>query len=62
MKSVDNLYDENNCPERVVCFDNKGKTFDRYTVLFTGEYTHLTGGVSWCKKVKNYDELWKTGE
>jgi len=41
------LYDENGNPSAIVCFDNGGETFDRYTVIFLGEYTHLTGGVSW---------------
>ena len=40
-------YDKDGTPFHVVCFDNGGETLDRYTVLFTGHYTHLTGGVSW---------------
>lgn len=30
----------------VRCYDD-GKSIDRYTVVFTGRYRHLTGGVSW---------------
>lgn len=39
-------YNKDGTPYHVVCFDNGGETADRYTVLFTGQYTHLTGGVS----------------
>lgn len=28
----------------VRCYDNGGKTFDRYTVVFTGRYRKQTGG------------------
>lgn len=28
----------------VRCYDNGGKTFDRYTVVFTGKYRRYTGG------------------
>jgi len=31
-------------PKMVRCYDNGGKTADRYTVVFTGRYTHKTGG------------------
>lgn len=33
----------------VRCYDNGGKTADRYTVLYTGRYTHLTGGEYWYR-------------
>jgi hypothetical protein len=29
------------------CYDNGGESIDRYTVVYTGRYRHLTGGVSW---------------
>jgi hypothetical protein len=28
-------------------YDNKGETVDRYTVVFTGRYSHKTGGSFW---------------
>ena len=28
----------NNIPRYIRCYDNKGKSFDRYTVVFTGRY------------------------
>jgi hypothetical protein len=31
-------------PKYVRCYDNGGATFDRYTVVFTGRYRHLTSG------------------
>lgn len=31
-------------PRKIRVYDNGGKTADRYTVVFTGNYTHLTGG------------------
>lgn len=31
-------------PRYVRCYDNGGKTFNRYTVVFTGRYTHKTNG------------------
>lgn len=31
-------------PRWVRCYDNGGASADRYTVCFTGRYTHLTGG------------------
>lgn len=34
-------------PKYVHCYDNGGKTIDRYTVVFTGRYTHKTGGEHW---------------
>lgn len=42
-----NAYNTDGTPYHVICFDNNGETLDRYTVLFTGCYTHLTGGVSY---------------
>ena len=30
-------------PKRIRCYDNGGKTIDRYTVVFTGRYRHKTG-------------------
>lgn len=34
-------------PKYVRCYDNGGKTLDRYTVVFTGRYTHKTGRAFW---------------
>jgi hypothetical protein len=31
-------------PRYVRCYDNGGKTADRYTIVFTGRYLRLTGG------------------
>jgi hypothetical protein len=31
-------------PKYIRCYDNGGRSFDRYTVVFTGRYTHKTGG------------------
>lgn len=37
----------NGVPKNVRCYDNGGETLDRYTVVFTGRYTHNTGGYFW---------------
>jgi hypothetical protein len=37
----------NGVPKYVRCYDNGGKTFDRYTVVFTGRYTHKTRQCFW---------------
>lgn len=34
-------------PKYVRCYDNGGETADRYTVVFTGNYTRKTGGEHW---------------
>ena len=34
-------------PKWIRCYDNGGKTIDRYTVVFTGNYTGKTGRQSW---------------
>lgn len=34
-------------PRYVRCYDNGGETQDRYTVVFTGNYTHKTGRQHW---------------
>ena len=34
----------NGIPKYVRCYDNGGETADRFTVVFTGRYTHKTGG------------------
>jgi len=31
-------------PRYIRCYDNQGLTIDRYTVVFTGRYTHKTNG------------------
>jgi len=33
-----------NIPKYVRCYDNKGQSFDRYTVVITGRYRHRTEG------------------
>lgn len=40
-----NLYNHRRIGVR--CYDNGGRSADRYTVLYTGRYTHLTGGSYW---------------
>lgn len=37
----------NGVPRYVRCYDNGGETADRYTVCFTGRYTHKTNGGFW---------------
>lgn len=37
----------NGVPRWVRCYDNGGRSFDRYTVVFTGRYRQKTGG-SYC--------------
>lgn len=37
----------NGKPKYVRCYDNGGESFDRYTVVFTGRYTHKTNGGHW---------------
>lgn len=37
----------NETPKYIRCYDNGGETADRYTVVFTGKYTHKTGGEHW---------------
>lgn len=37
----------NDIPKYVRCYDNGGKSFDRYTVVFTGRYTHKTNRSFW---------------
>lgn len=34
-------------PRYVRCYDNGGETLDRYTVVFTGRYTHKTANEHW---------------
>ncbi len=34
-------------PRYVRCYDNEGETADRYTVVFTGNYTYKTGRQHW---------------
>lgn len=34
----------NGIPRYVHCYDNGGKTADRYTIVLTGRYRHKTGG------------------
>lgn len=34
-------------PKYIRCYDNGGRSFDRYTVVFTGRYRHKTGGSFW---------------
>jgi len=37
----------NGMPKYVRCYDNGGETADRYTVVFTGNYTHKTDRHHW---------------
>jgi hypothetical protein len=37
----------NGVPRYIRCYDNGGKTADRYTVVFTGRYRHKTGQSFW---------------
>lgn len=37
----------NGIPRYIRCYDNGGETLDRYTVVFTGRYTHKTGRAFW---------------
>lgn len=34
-------------PRWIRCYDNGGETIDRYTVVYTGNYTSKTGGYHW---------------
>jgi len=34
-------------PKYVRCYDNGGETWDRYTVVYTGNYRRSTGGSCW---------------
>lgn len=34
-------------PRYIRCYDNNGETIDRYTVVYTGRYTHKTNGEFW---------------
>jgi hypothetical protein len=34
-------------PRYIRCYDNMGESADRYTVVFTGNYTHLTVRSHW---------------
>lgn len=38
-----NLF-RDNAPKYIRCYDNGGASIDRYTVVFTGRYTHKTEG------------------
>jgi hypothetical protein len=40
------LLDKHGWPKEILILDNGGKTWDRYTVIYTGPCTHLTGGVA----------------
>lgn len=37
----------NGVPRYIRCYDNGGTSFDRYTVVFTGRYTHKTNRAFW---------------
>jgi hypothetical protein len=36
------------------CYDNGGETADRYTVLYTGRYRHLTAGEYWHRCMSDH--------
>ena len=40
-KRYNNLLPEGK-PRYIRCYDNNGKSFDQYTVVFTGRYTNKT--------------------
>ena len=35
-------------PRYIRCYDNGGETIDRYSVVFSGRYSHKTGGEHWA--------------
>lgn len=37
----------NGIPKWIRCYDNGGRSIDNFTVVFTGRYTHKTGGEHW---------------
>ena len=37
----------NGKPRKIRCYDNGGETYDRYTVVYTGNYACKTGGSHW---------------
>jgi hypothetical protein len=41
-----NLFSDN-APRYIRCYDNGGRSYDRYTVAYTGRYRHKTGGEFW---------------
>lgn len=43
----------NGWPRWVRCYDNGGKTIDRYCAIFTGRYGHLTGNETWLLFMSN---------
>ncbi len=45
LKRLESLF-PNNTPKNIRCYDN-GESGDRYTCVFTGRYTHKTGGEYW---------------
>jgi hypothetical protein len=40
------LIKQDGSPKEIMIFDNGGETWDRYTVIYTGPYIHLTGGAA----------------
>jgi hypothetical protein len=48
------LMDGLRTPKWIRCYDNGGRTMDRYTVVFTGHYTHNTGGAHWYVGMNEY--------
>ena len=48
-----NLF-RDNAPRYVRCYDNEGKTWDQYTVVFSGRYRYNTGGSFWYVGMSEY--------
>jgi hypothetical protein len=46
LQRINNLLPDGK-PRWVRVYDNGGETIDRYTVVFTGHYTHKTGREHW---------------
>jgi len=45
-KRLQNIFPDGK-PKYVRCYDNGGESADRYTVVFTGNYTSKTSGEHW---------------
>lgn len=43
-KRFPSFFTADGIPKKIRCYDNQGRSFDRYTICFTGNYRHLTGG------------------
>ena len=50
----------NGIPRWIRVYDNGGRTIDRYSCIFTGRYTHKTGGMHWVADMSE-DPYWPQG-